>query len=172
MRRSLARRLTRPPLTGLARRLYFFTTTPASRGKTTSHRVAEQTEISTATVGLRDPTFASCDGRSTRPGAENPNESRPIQGSMFANVAVPPRAIGDCVDAHRHREGATGSDHVDHGVSGDDEFWELPAAILPIRKRCAQGSSPRMRASESGWIQGQLLSGNHRVVERRKCVNS
>ena len=34
---------------------------------------------------------------------------------MFANVAVPPRAIGDCVDAHRHREGATGGDHVDHG---------------------------------------------------------
>ena len=112
----------------------------------------EQTEISTATVGLRDPTFNSGNGKSTRAGAGNPNESQPIQGSMFANVAVPPRAIGDCVDAHRHREGATGSDHVDHGVSGDWETLKLPAAVLPIRPRCAKGSSPRMCASKSGWI--------------------
>ena len=162
MRRSLARRLTRPHLTGSARRLYFFTTTPASRGKTTSHRGAEQTEISTATVGLRDPTLTSCDERSTRAGACNPYESqhssavartRPIQGSIFANVAVPPRAIGDCADAPRHHEGATGSDHVDNGVSGDEEMWEPPAAVLPITPRCAQSSSPCVRASNSGWIQ-------------------
>ena len=130
MRRSLARRLTRLHLTGSARRLYFFYDDASQPRRDDiapwfDPTGGEQTEISTATGGLRDPTFASGDGKSTRAGAGNPYESensspaartRPVQGSMFANVAVPPRAIGDCVDAHRHHEGATGSDHVDHGV--------------------------------------------------------
>lgn len=115
------------------------------------------TEIPNATVGLHDPTFTSGDGKSTRAGAGNSHESehsspvartRPIQGSMLANLDVPPLAIGDRVDACRNQEEATGSDHVNHRAKGDEEHWELLAPVLPIRPRCAQGNSPRTRAEK------------------------